>query len=72
MMMLVFRFVNELWGGFRFRNEMHFGPRANTEQATTEMNFDPSDPDHLCAALCAGKRRSPIPDIHPPSHRAHT
>ena len=70
MMMLVFRFVKNS-GGFRFRNEMHFGPRANTEQATTEMNFDPSDPDHLCAALCAGKRRSPIPDIHPPSHRAH-
>ena len=46
--------------------------RALASQATTEMNFDPNDPDHLCAALCAGKRRSPIPDIHPPSHRAHT
>ena len=69
MMMLVFRFVNS--GGFLGFEIERTSDRALASQATTEMNFDPSDPDHLCAALCAGKRRSPIPDIHPHSHRAH-
>ena len=70
MMMLVFRFVKFTLGDLGFEIE-RTSDRALASQATTEMNFDPSDPDHLCAALCAGKRRSPIPDIHPPSHRAH-